>query len=321
MASPGIVASHCLELGLWLLGAVSKAIQGCALPVPSAHLSGRGSCSSGPAGCLCEPGWACSVSKQAGLSFSLFLPTGTEGFLPTLSSRQKIASGERGQWGQGEPAALYPCQKGAVAAPAIFNLALLHAGSCVSCRFLPSLCLCVSLQLLPATVRCVNYTWPGKYVAGGIFKPPGPPVCRLLWRSLSNFASFSWECEVPSGSLRCWAVCFLPSMMQPLGPGLPLQDLGSSRTCVCSRGLSLVVVTVWLSGCQLQVYDMEWLFQPAKRCHQTWQDRHREDITKRLSCKACLSSKSLFVPSVEVVPLPNIWKLALSNLVWFGTSL
>lgn len=111
----------------------------------------------------------------------------------------------------------------------------------------------MSFQLLPATVRCVNYIWPGKSAAGGIFKPSRPPVCRLLWRSLSDFASFSWECRVPGGSRRCWAVYFLPSTTQPLGPGLTSRDLGSSRPCVCAReGLKPAVITVRLSGCQLQ---------------------------------------------------------------------
>lgn len=156
------------------------------------------------------------------------------------------------------------------------------------------LCVSVSLQRLPATVRCVNYIWPGKSAAGSIFKPSRPPVCRLLWRSLSDFASFSWEGRVPGSSLRCLAVYFLPSTTQPSGPGLTSRALGSGRPCVCAgEGLSPAAVMVRLSGCQLQVCKMRWLFWLAKRCQQTWRAGYREDLPKRLpSCKAHISAQS-----------------------------
>lgn len=50
---------------------------------------------------------------------------------------------------------------------------------------------------------------------------------------------------------------FLACTMQSLGPRLTSQDLGSSRPCVCAgEGLSLAVVMVQLSGCQLQVSEV-----------------------------------------------------------------
>lgn len=116
---------------------------------------------------LSEPA---QCQNQAGLSFSLLLPTGTESLLPAPSSWQKAGGGERARRGQGVPAApAPPCWEGAVAARAIFNLFLLPAGSRVPPSFLPSLCPCLSLQLLPATVRCVNYIWPGKSAARQYF--------------------------------------------------------------------------------------------------------------------------------------------------------
>lgn len=114
----------------------------CALHMPSACPSGRGSYSTSQVSVQAQ-GSLPSVKTSRAVIFSSSA-TGTKNFLPALSSWQKIGSWETGQRGQGGPVAhTLPGQEGAVAAQAIFNLVLLHTGSHLSLLSSFSVSLCV----------------------------------------------------------------------------------------------------------------------------------------------------------------------------------
>lgn len=267
MTSQGSMAPHPLGLHLLLLGVSSEAVPGCALPMPPALPLGW------------EPHSSSQVSVQASVSLPGVKTSRAAVFSPSAYKNKKLPFcpfllAENRQLREG------PARAGRTSGPRTSaRRELLQPRLFLTCFYctlaavspITFFLLCVSLQLLPATVRCVNYIWPGKSATGSIFKPSRPPVCRLLWRSFTDFASFSWEWRVPSSSLWCWARYFLPSTTQPSGHGLTSRDLGSSRPCVCAgESLSPAVVTVWLSESQLQPCEMRWLFWPAKCCQQTW---------------------------------------------------
>lgn len=177
MTSQGSMAPHPSGLHLLLLlGVSSKAVPGCALPMPSAHPLGPGACSFS------------QVSLQASVSLPGVKTSRTVISSPSAYRNKKLPFcplllAENRQLREG------PARAGRTSGPRTpARRELLQPRlflTCFCCTLaavspVTFFLLCVSLQLLPATVRCVNYIWSGKSATGSIFKPSRPPVCRLL---------------------------------------------------------------------------------------------------------------------------------------------